>query len=178
LPVTFGKRYADYPSAPFYGVNVDHKTPYTEGVFVGYRGFDANQVEPAFAFGYGLSYTTFAYSNLQATPRSDGSADVTLNVTNTGKRAGDEVVEVYVAPPTSMVRRPPKELRGYARVSLAPGESKPVSMKLEPRAFAYWDDAAKKWKVDAGSFEVLVGASSRDVRLRGKVDVRGRMLAP
>ncbi len=104
---------------------------------------------------------------------------VDLAVTNAGKRAGDEVVEVFVAPPaTTAVRRPPQELKGYARVSLAPGEHKAVAITLEPRAFAYWDDAKKQWAVDAGTYQVLVGASSRDIRLRGKVDVSARALAP
>jgi beta-glucosidase len=178
LPVTFAKRYADYPSAPYYAVNVDHKTPYTEGVFVGYRGFDANDVAPAFPFGHGLSYTTFAYSDLDARAGADGSAEIKLTVANTGKRAGDEIVEAYVAPPKTAVRRPPKELEGYARVSLAPGERKEVAIALEPRAFAFWDDAKKQWTVEAGSYQVLVGSSSRDIRVRTAVDVASRAWPP
>jgi len=178
LPVTFAKRYEDYPSAPYYNVNQGGKTPYTEGVFVGYRGFEARKVQPQFPFGFGLSYTTFKYSDLQATPAADGSAAVTLKVTNTGPRDGDEIVEVYVAPPKSNVARPPKELKGFARVSLGKGETKQVSLTLEPRAFAYWDDAKKQWAVEAGAYEVMAGASSADVRLRRKIDVAAATLAP
>jgi beta-glucosidase len=178
LPVTFAKRYEDYPSARYYNVNQDNKTPYTEGVFVGYRGFEAHDVAPRFPFGHGLSYTTFKYTDLNVVPVADGSATVTLKVTDSGKRDGDEVVEVYVAPPKSGVPRPSKELKGYARVGVAAGETKQVSVTLEPRAFAYWDDAGKEWKVEAGSYEILVGASSADIRLRRKVDMAARQMAP
>jgi beta-glucosidase len=178
LPITLGKRFADYPSAPYYQVNRDNKTPYMEGVFVGYRGFDAKHVEPAFAFGQGQSYTTFEYADLQATSAPDGSATIALNVSNTGKRAGDEIVELYVAPPKASVPRPPCELKAFARVSLAPGETKAVTMSLEPRSFAYWDDHDKRWRVEAGTFEILAGASSRDIRLRRKIEVSDRSLPP
>ncbi len=178
LPITLGKRFEDYPSAPFYQMNHDNKTPYTEGVFVGYRGFDAKEVEPAFVFGQGSSYTTFEYADLQAVPANDGSTTVTLKITNSGKRSGDEIVQVYVAPPRSAVARPPRELRAFARVSLDPGQTKPVTVTLEPRAFAYWDQDAKNWKIAAGSFELLAGASSRDVRLRRKIEVADRTLPP
>jgi beta-glucosidase len=180
LPMTFARRYADYPSASYYNLDQAKKTPYTEGIFVGYRGFDAHEIAPMFPFGYGLSYTTFAYSNLQVSPgpTADGSASLRLEVTNTGPRAGDEVVEVYVAPPKESVPRPPRELKGFARVSLGPGEKKEVSIALEPRAFAFWDDRAKDWAVEAGSFEVEVGASSRDIRLRQALAVSARVLPP
>ncbi len=178
LPVTFAKRYDDYPSAPYYNLNQNGKTPYTEGIFVGYRGFEAKKIAPQFPFGYGLSYTTFKYSDLDASPAADGSVTVTLKVTNTGKREGDEIVQVYVAPPKSGVPRPPKELKGYARVALGPGETKPLTVTLEPRAFAYWDDGKKEWTVEAGSYEVLAAASSADVRLRRYVDVAARVSPP
>ena len=121
----------------------DKRNPYTEGIFVGYRGFDANKVEPAFPFGYGLSYTTFTYSDLTTSAAPDGSAAVTVKVTNSGKRAGDEVVEALRRPGAWARRaapRPPRELKGFARVSLQPGESKEVVLPLEPRAFAFWND--------------------------------------
>ncbi len=178
LPVTFARRYEDYPSAPYYNLNQNGKTPYTEGVFVGYRGFEAKKVAPQFPFGFGLGYTTFEYSDLDVSPSSDGSMTVTLHVRNTGKRDGSEIVEVYVAPPKSSVPRPPKELKGFARVELAPGETKPVSVTLEPRAFAYWDDGKKEWSVEAGSYEILAAASSADVRLRRRVDVGARVSPP
>jgi beta-glucosidase len=178
LPVTFAKRYEDYPSAPYYNVNQNGKTPYTEGVFVGYRGFESQKIAPQFPFGHGLSYTTFKYSDLDALPAADGSAAVTLKVSNSGKRDGDEIVEVYVAPPPSAVPRPPKELKGYARVALGAGETKTVSVSLEPRSFAYWDDGKKQWTVEAGTYEILAGASSADIRLRKKVDVTARVWGP
>jgi beta-glucosidase len=178
LPMTWAKRYADYPSAPYYNLDQAKKTPYTEGIFVGYRGFDTNKIEPAFPFGYGQSFTSFAYSNLQANANPDGSAALTVKVTNTGKRAGDEVVEIYVSPPKESVPRPPRELKGFARVSLSPGESKEVSASLEPRSFAYWDSRGKDWAVEGGSYEVLVGASSRDIRAKQTLDMGARVLPP
>lgn len=178
LPVTFAKRYADYPSAASYNLDLENKTPYKEGIFVGYRGFEASRIEPAFPFGFGLSYTSFEYSDLQATPRTDGSATVTLKVTNRGKRSGEEVVEVYVAPPRGPVLRPAKELKGFARVSLSPGETKDVAIELEPSAFAYWDQTSKTWVVAAGTYDVLAGASSIDIRSRRSIDVASRALPP
>jgi beta-glucosidase len=182
LPFTIAKRYSDYPSAPYYNVDTDKKTPYTEGIFVGYRGFDAKNIEPAFPFGFGLSYTSFAYSGvrIEAGREGQGSGDVkvTVHVTNRGKRAGDEIVQVYVAPPKSGVPRPPKELKGFARVSLAPGEAKDVSVVLESRAFAYWNDRDKQWSVEAGTYKVLVGASSRDIRGTKDVLISARTISP
>jgi beta-glucosidase len=178
LPMTWAKRYADYPSAPYYNLDQAKKTPYTEGLFVGYRGFDARKIEPAFPFGYGLSFTRFAYSDLQASANADGSAALTVKVTNTGKRAGDEVVEVYVAPPKESVPRPPQELKGFARVSLSAGESKEVSVSLEPRSFAYWEDRGKDWAIEGGSYTILVGSSSRDIRAKQTVTIGARVLPP
>jgi beta-glucosidase len=178
LPVTFAKRYSDYPSAPYYHLNQSGKTPYTEGIFVGYRGFEASHVAPQFPFGYGLSYTQFEYSDLRTIPAPDGSATVALTVKNVGERDGDESAQVYVAPPKSSVSRPPKELKGYARVSLARGEAKQVSVTLEPRAFAFWDDRAKEWTIEPGAYQVLVGASSTDIRAHGTIEVPARVLSP
>jgi beta-glucosidase len=176
LPVTFARRYQDYPSAPYYNLNEGGKTPYSEGVFMGYRGFDAAAVEPAFPFGHGLGYTSFEYGDLTAVAGAGGGATVTLTVKNGGRRAGDEIVQVYVAPPRSRVPRPPQELKGFARVSLAPGQSKRVEITLEPRAFAYWDQGARGWTVEAGPYEIRVGASSRDIRLRRALDVAAASL--
>jgi beta-glucosidase len=177
LPVTFARRYADYPSAPFYNVKQDGKTPYGEGVFVGYRGFDARNVEPAFAFGHGLHFTTFQYSDIDVRSGADGAFVVSVRVANTGSRAGDEIIEAYVAPPNTGALRPPKELKGFARVSLAAGANRRVEVALEARAFAMWDDGSKAWKVQAGKYEIQVGASSRDIRLRKAIDVEERSIA-
>ncbi len=174
LPVTLANRYSDYPSAAYYNLDEAHKTPYTEGVFVGYRGFDAHGVAPAFPFGFGLSYTNFDISDVRVAPVSDGSAQVTVHVANRGKRAGEEVVEIYVAPPKESVPRPPKELKAFGRIALAPGEAKDLTVTLEPRAFAYWDPQAKGWTVAPGSYDVLAGASSADIRAHRTIDVGAR----
>jgi beta-glucosidase len=181
LPFTFAKRYADYPSAPYYNLNQSGKTPYTEGLFVGYRGFDAKSTAPLYPFGFGLSYTRFDYADLKVAGNADGSASVSVTVKNSGARNGDEVVQVYIAPPKEAVPRPPKELAGYARVSLSHGESKTVSIALEPRAFSYWDEQAAPggaWKVEAGRYEVRVGGSSADARVKGTLDVPARVISP
>jgi beta-glucosidase len=138
-------------------------TEYKEGVFIGYRWFDEKRIEPQFPFGHGLSYTTFELSDLKADARR-----VSCVVKNTSKCAGAEVVQVYIAPPKSSVPRPPKELKGFAKVVLQPGESKRVEVVLRPSALAFYDVASKKWKAEAGSYEIQVGCSSRDIRLRAK----------
>lgn len=122
----------------------------------------------AFPFGYGLSYTSFAYSNLQA-----ASNGVTLTVTNTGKRAGAEIVQLYVAEPGAEVFRPAQELKGFAKVQLQPGESKTVTIPLDDKAFRYWNTRTDSWEVEGGSYELRVGASSADIRLTAVVEVAG-----
>ncbi len=178
LPCTFPKRLADSPAhvaglaRQFPGEG--GKVWYDEGLLVGYRWNDAKAVEPLFPFGHGLSYTRFQYAALQPTltAGADGpSATLSLQVANTGSREGAEVVQVYVRPLKPPVARPEKELKAFAKVLLKPGETKTVSVALGPRAFAYYDPAAKAWSVAKGRYELLVGASSRDVRLTGSVEV-------
>ena len=147
------------------------KMPYKEGVFVGYRYYDKQDIKPLFEFGYGLSYTTFEYSNLNIEKSGELEYTVTATVKNTGDRAGDEIVQLYVDPPKSKVDRPVKELKGFAKVALDPGESKTVQMKLDPRSFQYYDVEAKDWAADSGVYQVLLGASSRDIRLRETVEL-------
>ncbi len=172
LPVTLPLRYDDTPSAPYYHLSDDQQTPYTEGVFVGYRGFDAAGIEPAFPFGHGLGYTTFAYENLETAIRDDGSVEVTVAVTNSGRTSGDEVVQVYIGPAFSTsVPRPPKILAGFTRVFLAARETRTVSLIVEARAFAFWDVSSGDWRIEAGGYDILVGASSRDIRLTKTVEV-------
>lgn len=180
LPITFGRRLEDFPSSASYHVDNGGKTPYADGVFVGYRGFEHAHRAPMYAFGHGLGYSPFAYTDLQAWPTAEGGADVRLTVVNDGTRTGDEVVQIYVAPPEGIggPERPPKELKGFARVSLAPGEAKRVSLTLEPRAFAVWDDRAKRWAVAAGAYEVVAAAASDDIRLRRSIDVAARTIDP
>ncbi len=166
LPTTFGVRREDYPdNGNFHGTNkVVH---YAEGIYVGYRHFDKKHIEPLFPFGYGLSYTTFAYGKLQlssATLAPDGKVSVNLPVTNTGQRAGEEVVELYLHAMAPQIDRPVHELKGFSKVALAPGESKTVTLEITPRDLAYFDVAGKQWKADPGDYEVQVGASSRDIR--------------
>jgi beta-glucosidase len=173
LPETFPKRLSDTPGFLNFPGEAG-VVRYAEGVFVGYRYYDTAEVEPLFPFGHGLSYTSFGYRDLQAgkSQITDGEPlAVTLKVSNTGKRAGKEVVQLYVRDVSSRVRRPAKELRAFAKVSLAPGEEQTVTFQLDPRAFAFWDARVHAWAVESGEFELLAGASSRDIRLRTVVSV-------
>jgi Beta-glucosidase-related glycosidases len=173
LPQTFPVRLEDDPTYINYpGEN--GKVFYGEGLFVGYRYYDTKKIEPLFPFGFGLSYTTFAYSNLRLSADTIGPNDtltVTLDVTNTGQRAGKSVVQLYVRDPQSRLVRPEKELKGFTKVALEAGETRTVSIQLDPRSFAYYDDAKAAWVVEAGSFEILVGESSRHIHLRAEVSM-------
>ena len=172
LPATFERRWEDNPAYDhYYPEPGTQRIPYKEGEFVGYRGFEHAGITPLFPFGHGLSYTTFEYGDLEITPRMtrDGNVEVSLNVTNTGDRAGAEVVQVYVADTHSAVPRPPKELKGFARVRLEPGETRRVTIKLDRRSFAYYDTGRNGWAVAPGVFGVLVGRSSTAIELRGDV---------
>jgi len=154
---------------------------YKEGVFVGYRWFDEKHIEPWFPFGHGLSYTTFELSDL-AVDQAPDRLRVCCTVKNTGPRDGAEVVQVYVAPPRSSVPRPPKELKGFAKVRLQAGQSRRVEIPLQPGALAFYDVTTRNWKAEAGRYELLVGVSSRDIRLRAAVtlaeDAWGRTAHP
>jgi beta-glucosidase len=174
LPATFEKKFEDNPSAPYYHLRSNNKSPYTEGIFVGYRGYDENNVEPEFCFGHGLSYTEFKYGKPQVTPAQiapDGEATVSVEVKNTGKRAGDEVVQLYVHDVKSSVPQPPKELKGFARVSLQPGESKTVNLTLPAAQLAYYNVTTHGFVVEPGAYELMVGSSSRDIRGKARLDV-------
>jgi beta-glucosidase len=165
LPVTFLKDWKDSPAYGHYpGQNGE--VGYEEGLYVGYRHFDKHNIEPQFPFGHGLSYTSFEYSDLKVTP-----ARVSLNVRNTGTREGAEVVQLYVHDVQSSVDRPVKELKAFRRVVLKPGETQPVSFTLDKSALAFYDVAKKDWVAEPGTFEVLVGTSSRDIRLKGAFDL-------
>jgi beta-glucosidase len=168
LPVTLARRPEDFPvydTTP--GPN--EELVYSEGSNVGYRGFDAAGTEPRFAFGHGLGYTTFEYESLDLT--ADGVADgepleVRVRLRNTGPRHGKEVIQVYVADLESSVPRPPRELKGFAVVRLAPGEAVELTLALDDRDLAYWDVDDHSWRIEPGRFEIQVGRSSRDIRLR------------
>ena len=169
LPVSFVKRWEDSPAYGHYpGKNL--QVEYAEGIYVGYRYFDKKKVEPLFPFGYGLSYTKFDYSEIKVSPNqtsSDKPVEVSLQVRNTGTRAGAEVVELYVHDGHSSVDRPVQELKGFQRVDLQPGETKDVHFTLDHSAMTFYSTAKKDWVAEPGDFDVLVGSSSRDIRLKG-----------
>jgi beta-glucosidase len=174
LPISIERRWEDnathdsyYPKA---GIR---KVEYTEGIFVGYRHYDKSTAKPLFPFGYGLSYTSFAYKNLTISPSSTNQeVSVAFDVINTGTRAGADVAEVFVGDQHAPVFRPVKELKGFAKVNLNPGETKNVTVKLDRRAFSYYDVKTHTWAVAPGDFEVFVARSAVDVELTGKVTMR------
>jgi len=179
LPVTFERRWEDNPVHDnYYPETGTKRIVYKEGIFVGYRGYEHNHTKPLFPFGFGLSYTTFKYSNLIIKP-ADGKAmkdsssepqyEVSFNVKNTGTREGADVAQVYVGDTHAKVARPAKELKGFVKVSLRSGESKRVSVMLNRRAFSFYDVNAKGWRAEPGDFDVLVGRSSEQIELRGKL---------
>ncbi len=166
LPQTFPVRLEDNPAyLDFPGEN--GKVYYGEGLFVGYRSYDKKKIAPLFPFGFGLSYTIFSYSSLHLSARQIGPDDtlqVSIDITNTGQRTGKEIVQVYVRDEQANLQRPEKELKAFAKVQLEPGERKTVMLSLGRDALAYYDDLAHEWVAEAGEFEVLVGASSQDIR--------------
>lgn len=164
LPVTFPVRLEDTPA--FVNYPGGKEVRYGEGIFVGYRHYDAKDVAPMFPFGHGLSYTSFAYGELRVpqTVRAGEPVPVSVTIKNTGGSAGKEVVQLYVRDVSASVPRPPKELKRFAKISLAPGESQTVAFELDQRALAFYDTDRKAWVAEPGEFEVLVGSSSRDIR--------------
>ena len=171
LPVSFERRWEDNAVHDnYYPKGAEKKIVYAEGLFLGYRHFDKTEVKPLFPFGFGLSYTTFGYGNLSITPaRAAGDEVVTVSfdVTNTGRRAGAEVAEVYVGEPHPSVPRPVKELKGFAKVQLSAGETRRVSVTLDRRAFSYYDTGKHGWTADAGDFNIYVGHSAAQIDLTG-----------
>ncbi|MGA7590936.1 MAG: glycoside hydrolase family 3 C-terminal domain-containing protein, partial [Candidatus Sulfotelmatobacter sp.] len=172
LPVSFVKQWKDSPAYGHYpGQNL--QVDYAEGIYVGYRYFDKHKIEPLFPFGYGLSYTKFDYSALKISPNQTSGApvEVSLAVRNSGSRAGAEVVELYVHDGHSSVDRPVEELKGFQRVELTPGESRDVHFTLDRNALAFYSTAKKDWVTEPGQFDVLVGSSSRDIRVKGSFNL-------
>lgn len=147
---------------------------YQEGVFVGYRWYDTRKMDVLFPFGHGLSYTAFTYRGLSVERKGNG-ADILFRIKNTGRRDGAEVAQLYVAPPVCSVPRPSKELKGFAKVFLKKGEEREVSVHLDARAFSYWDGG---WKTERGTYRILVGSSSRDIRLSESLDIAGDPSVP
>ena len=171
LPMSIEKKWEDNPVHDnFFSKNGEKEITYQEGLFYGYRGYDAQDKRPLFPFGFGLSYTTFSYSDIKAQPLGKNRLRVTFKVTNTGKRAGAEVAELYVCPLKSKVVRPVKELKGYEKVYLEKGASKTVTIDLNEDAFSYYDVETEDLVPDNGSFRILVGPSSDDLSLQTDVN--------
>lgn len=167
LAETWPLAYADVPSAADFATR--RKTvEYREGLYIGYRYFTTAEKAVRFPFGYGMSYTTFAYSDLVTDEQG-----VSLTVTNTGSVAGTEIVQLYIAKKNSELFRPAKELKGFARVTLAPGEKQRITIMLDDKAFRFWNVKANRWEIEGGEYELLVGASVEDIRLCEKISVHG-----
>ena len=167
LAETWPLAYADVPSAADFATR--RKTvEYREGLYIGYRYFTTAEKAVRFPFGYGMSYTTFVYSDMVADEQG-----VSLTVTNTGSVAGTEIVQLYVAKKNSELFRPAKELKGFARVTLAPGEKQRITIMLDDKAFRFWNVKANRWEIEGGEYELLVGASVEDIRLCEKISVHG-----
>lgn len=172
LPFTMERKWEDSPACGNYDeTRMLRKVFYREGIYVGYRGYERKGIKPLFAFGHGLSYTTFAYDNLSlvVTDKKKGMVKVAFDITNTGRQDGAEVVQLYVHDPVAMVDRPYKELKNFAKVFLKAGETRHVEMLLRDDAFKYYHPKRHAWVLEHGKFDILVGASSADMRLRGSI---------
>ena len=167
LAETWANAYTETPAKDNFAGD-GRTVEYREGLYVGYRYYQTAGVPVAFPFGYGLSYTTFAYSDLKAS-----AGGVTLTVKNTGSCAGAETIQLYVAKPDAKIFRPAQELKGFAKVQLAPGESKTVTIPLDDKAFRYWNVQTNQWEIEGGNYELWVGASCEDIRLKATVLVNG-----
>jgi beta-glucosidase len=189
LPITIERDFKDSPGYPYLpegeklytGWELDfdmdhpvHDVTYSEGVFAGYRWYEHKNIQPLYAFGHGLSYTTFDYANLE-TDAAEYSMDenvlVKVNVINTGDAEGKEIVQLYVKDVESSVERPEKELKDFYKVLLKPGETKTVYFTLEFRDFAYWDESSSSWKIEPGEFEIIVGSSSDNIKQKTGISI-------
>ena len=180
LPETFPYKLEDNPSYLYYGGEKD-RVEYREGIFVGYRYYDKKHMDVRFPFGHGLSFTTFAYDAPKISAkriRDTETVTIRVDVTNTGSRPGKEVVQLYVAPPKGDVIRPVRELKGFEKVELAPGETKMVSFTLDGRAFSYWNTQIHDWHVESGTYRLQVGQSSRRIVLEESVYVESSVHLP
>ena len=168
LPETFPQRLEDNPSFGFYPGD-RNRVVYGEGIYVGYRHYDKQDITPLFPFGHGLSYTTFGYDNLQIEKMADGSCRVQAEVTNTGTVSGKEIIQLYIGNPESDLDCPPKELKGFTKIGIDPGKSRTVSFELPAEYFAQFDSRVNQWLVEPGEYQIMLGSSSRDIRLRGSM---------
>ena len=169
LPITFPKLVTDLPAstpAQYPGVNLQVK--YSEGLDMGYRFYDAHNATPLFPFGFGLSYTTYKYSNLKITAGTGNTATVTFDITNTGSRSGSEVAQLYVNMPAA-AGEPPRQLKGFQKIALAAGATGHASIALDARAFQHWDVSKNAWAITSGTYQIQVGASSRNILLQGPI---------
>ena len=174
LPITFAKQWKDSPVYTTYPGKKE-EVFYEEGIFVGYRHFDKKEIEPLFPFGYGLSYTTFEYRNLQLSSNEISPNDtliVKVSVMNSGQKAGDEVIQLYLQDMEAAVNREVKSLKGFKRVSLNPGESKTVSFILNKNDLSFYSEEEKIWVAEPGQFKILIGNSSRDISLVGSFQLK------
>ena len=190
-PISFDRSWQDDPSYNYYypikGADtklhvtennhpaVDYDIPhvkYGDKLMVGYRYWTTTGKHPLFPFGFGLSYTTFSFSHLSvpATATSGSTVPVSFDVTNSGSVEGAEVAQLYVSDPSAKVNRPERELKGFEKVDLAPGETKHVTLSLDARAFSYWDESKHNWTIDPGKFVIRVGDSSENTPLEGRLD--------
>ncbi|MGA8367959.1 MAG: glycoside hydrolase family 3 C-terminal domain-containing protein, partial [Candidatus Acidiferrales bacterium] len=174
-PPADGSAPAQYPGVLVGGVPT---ATYSEGIFVGYRHYDENGIAPLFPFGFGLSYTTFSFSNLSINPTTftftgnpNQTVTVTFNVKNTGSVAGAEVAQVYVGIPSTAVPEPPKWLKGFQKITLTPGQTGMVQITLNMRSFAYWNVTTESWQVVPGTYQIMVGDSSRNIELQAPVTI-------
>ncbi|MHA1584005.1 MAG: glycoside hydrolase family 3 C-terminal domain-containing protein, partial [Promethearchaeota archaeon] len=175
LPITFPKKLSDSPAhkseRTFPGDG--EKVFYDEGIYVGYRHFDKEHIDPLFPFGFGLSYTEFKYSNLRISKEKfskNESTEVSVDIMNKGTRSGAEIVQLYIEDLESRIDRPPKELKGFKRIQLEPQEKKEMKFTLYPENFAFYDDSVHDWVVESGIFKILIGSSSRDIKLQKKME--------
>ena len=184
LPITFPKKLEDSPAHksertyPGIKERINNSKPlkkvfYDEGIFVGYRHFDKNNIEPLFPFGYGLSYTTFKYENLKikkAEISKNDKIEISVDITNTGNRNGAEIMQIYINDCECSAERPPKELKAFKKVFLEPGEKQTINFELYPNILSFFDPKSNKWIIESGKFKVLVASSSRDIKLEGEID--------
>jgi len=168
LPATFERSWEDNPCYnTYYDADNNQRVKYEEGIFIGYRGYEKNGVKPQFPFGFGLSYTTFEYSELRINIKDNRPLSVTFNITNTGNRDGVEIPQLYIGDISCSVPRPIKELKGFSRVSLTPGETKNITIPFQKKNLAFYDVNKKSWIVEPGEFKVYIGSSSQNIELEG-----------
>lgn len=169
LAETYPLRYEDTPAYRYFP-SKERNSEYREGIYVGYRYYDTAEIPVRYPFGYGLSYTTFCYSDLQIKEK-----EVKLVITNAGDRSGSEIVQLYVGKEQSEVFRPKRELKGFARVFLEAGESKRITIPLDDKTFRFWNVKTNRWETESGTYQIMIGADSADIRLHGTLEIKGNM---